>query len=64
MIYEYQCETCGARTEVMQKLTDAPLHKCAKCGGAEIVKMLSAPAFSFAGGGSYLTDFKSIAEHQ
>ena len=55
-IYEYECRKCGARTEVMQKLTDKPLTKCRECGG-RLEKLLSAPAIQFKGSGWYVTDY-------
>ena len=33
-LYEYQCDTCGHRFEVIQKFSDAPIEVCPKCGGA------------------------------
>ncbi len=32
-IYEYLCEKCGSHIEVIQKISDAPLKRCAKCRG-------------------------------
>lgn len=55
-IYEYECRKCGARNEVMQKVTDKPLSKCKKCGG-RLEKLLSAPAIQFKGSGWYVTDY-------
>ena len=57
--YEYQCSACGAQTEVLQKITDAPLKKCPECGKNQLVKLVSAPVFRLKGGGWYETDFKS-----
>jgi putative FmdB family regulatory protein len=57
--YEYQCQACGAQTEVLQKISDAPLRKCPDCGKARLVKLVSAPIFRLKGGGWYETDFKS-----
>ncbi|MFP5288442.1 MAG: FmdB family zinc ribbon protein, partial [Thermoanaerobaculia bacterium] len=54
-IYEYECLSCGKRTEVLQRLDEAPLASCPKCGG-EVKKLLSAPAFQFKGSGWYVTD--------
>jgi putative FmdB family regulatory protein len=56
-IYEYECEACHERFEVMQKFSDKPLRKCAKCGGGPIGKILSAPALVFKGTGWYVTDY-------
>jgi putative FmdB family regulatory protein len=56
-IYEYQCETCGERVEVIQKHSDPP-SICPKCGG-EMKKLHSAPAIQFKGSGFYKTDYPS-----
>ena len=55
-LYEYQCEKCGELFEVMQKFTDEPIAKHAKCGGP-VHKLLSAPALQFKGSGWYITDY-------
>ena len=55
-LYEYQCDACGNRFEVIQKLADPPIEKCPKCGAA-VHKLMSAPAFQFKGTGWYVTDY-------
>jgi putative FmdB family regulatory protein len=55
-IYEYECESCHNRLELMQKFSDKPLKKCVKCGGP-LHKVLSAPALVFKGTGWYVTDY-------
>lgn len=55
-IYEYQCEACGERVELLQRFEDPPPAACAHCGGA-MRKLLSAPAFQFKGSGWYVTDY-------
>jgi putative FmdB family regulatory protein len=57
-IYEYECESCDERFELMQKFSDKPVKKCPKCGGA-VHKVLSAPALHFKGTGWYATDYAS-----
>ena len=57
-IYEYQCDACGKRSEVMQKIADAPLSECPQCGEKKLRKLVSAAAFRLKGGGWYETDFK------
>jgi putative FmdB family regulatory protein len=57
-IYEYECESCDERFELMQKFSDKPVKKCPKCGGA-VHKVLSAPALVFKGSGWYVTDYAS-----
>ncbi|MDX1631834.1 MAG: FmdB family zinc ribbon protein [Thermoanaerobaculia bacterium] len=55
-IYEYECESCGHRTEAIQQLDDPPLTTCESCGG-NLQKLISAPAFQFKGTGWYVTDY-------
>lgn len=55
-LYEYQCQSCGDRTEVIQRMSDAPLTTCDDCGG-DLKKLISAPAFQFKGSGWYVTDY-------
>jgi putative FmdB family regulatory protein len=58
-IYEYQCEACGEQMEVMQKMSDAALIDCPKCGRPALKKLVSAAGFRLSGGGWYETDFKT-----
>ena len=55
-LYEYQCDACGHRFEVIQKFSDAPIETCEKCGG-QVRKLLSSPAIQFKGSGWYITDY-------
>src|SRR5215471_6238639 len=55
-LYEYQCDSCGHRFEVIRKFSDPPLEICPKCGG-HISKLVSSPAFQFKGTGWYITDY-------
>lgn len=55
-LYEYQCQSCGSQTEVLQRFSDPPKTDCEECGG-ELKKLISAPAFQFKGDGWYVTDY-------
>ena len=55
-LYEYECEQCGKRFEVMQKFADEPLTVHEACGG-KVHRLLSAPALQFKGSGWYITDY-------
>jgi putative FmdB family regulatory protein len=55
-LYEYQCDACSHRFEVIQKYSDAPVDVCPKCGGT-VRKLLSSPAIQFKGSGWYITDY-------
>lgn len=62
--YEYECGSCGHHTEVLQKVSDAPLKKCPDCGKSALKRLISAPVFRLKGGGWYETDFKSDKENK
>ena len=55
-LYEYECEKCGHRFELIRKFSDPPLEVCPKCGGA-VRKLMSSPAIQFKGTGWYVTDY-------
>ncbi len=55
-LYEYQCDACAHRFEVIQQYKDAPIDVCPKCGGM-VKKLLSSPAIQFKGSGFYITDY-------
>ena len=58
-IYEYECQQCGARHEVLQKISDEPLTECPACHAHALIKLVSAAGFRLSGSGWYETDFKS-----
>jgi len=55
-LYEYQCDKCAHRFEVIQKYSDAHIDTCPKCAGA-VHKLFSSPAIQFKGSGWYITDY-------
>ena len=55
-LYEYECESCGATFEVIQKFSDHSVDTCRTCGG-KVRRLLSAPAIQFKGTGWYITDY-------
>lgn len=55
-IYEYTCQKCAARVEILQKLSDKPLTKCKQCGG-RMEKQWSTSGIQFKGSGWYVTDY-------
>ncbi len=58
-IYEYQCESCRAKLEKLQKISDPVLTDCPECKQASLKKMISATSFRLKGTGWYETDFKT-----
>jgi putative FmdB family regulatory protein len=57
-LYEYQCDACGHRFEVLQKFSDPRIDTCPKCGST-VHKLMSSPAIQFKGSGFYITDYRS-----
>jgi len=55
-LYEYQCDVCDHRFEVIQKFSDPHIDTCPTCGG-EVHKLFSSPAIQFKGSGFYITDY-------
>ena len=58
-IYEYKCEHCGERFEVLQKLRDDPLAQCILCAEGPVKKLISTAAFILKGAGFYVNDYPS-----
>jgi putative FmdB family regulatory protein len=57
-IYEYQCGACGARHEILQKISDPPATECPACKAGALQKLVSAAGFRLKGTGWYVTDFR------
>jgi putative FmdB family regulatory protein len=55
-IYEYACQKCKEKVEVIQRVGEEPLKICPHCGG-RLKKLLSSPAIQFKGSGWYITDY-------
>ena len=56
-LYEYECDACGERFELIQKFSDGPPEACPKCGKGPVQRLVSSPAFQFKGSGWYITDY-------
>ena len=56
-LYEYRCEACEQRFEVIRKFSDPELDTCTLCGRGPVRRLLSSPAIQFKGSGWYITDY-------
>ena len=56
-LYEYLCEACDNRFEVIQKFSDPPVETCKVCGKGPVQRLPSSPAIQFKGSGWYITDY-------
>ncbi|NNE39249.1 MAG: zinc ribbon domain-containing protein [Gammaproteobacteria bacterium] len=57
-IYEYQCDACRHKFEILQKISDDLLTVCPDCNEEKLRKQVTAAAFHLKGTGWYETDFK------
>jgi putative FmdB family regulatory protein len=55
-LYEYQCDACGQRFEVIQKFSETT-EVCRRCAKGPVHRLLSSPAIQFKGSGFYITDY-------
>ena len=60
-IYEYVCESCGEKLEVLQKISDPAPAKCERCNNGPMVKKVSVTSFQLKGGGWYSDGYTSKA---
>jgi putative FmdB family regulatory protein len=56
-IYEYECDACGQRFEMIKRFSDPLADTCAICGKGPVHRLLSSPAIQFKGSGWYITDY-------
>jgi putative FmdB family regulatory protein len=57
-LYEYECDACKQRFEVIQKkFSDPAPETCARCGKGPLHRLMSTPAIQFKGSGWYITDY-------
>jgi putative FmdB family regulatory protein len=56
-LYEYECEACGKRFEVIQRFSDPHADTCRVCGKGPVRRLFSSPAIQFKGTGWYITDY-------
>jgi putative FmdB family regulatory protein len=55
-LYEYECDACGGRFEVIQKFSEIS-EQCRTCGKGPVRRLQSAPGIQFKGTGWYVTDY-------
>ena len=57
--YTYACEACERQLEVEQRISEAPLKKCPKCGKQRLRRLISGGNFILKGGGWYADGYGS-----
>ena len=58
-IYEFICENCNYKEDLIRKISEPTIISCPKCNGQNFIKQVSAPNFKLKGSGWYETDFKN-----
>ena len=57
--YSYRCDACGKSFEKEQRITEAAIKKCPKCGKNSARRMISSGNFILKGGGWYSDGYGS-----
>jgi putative FmdB family regulatory protein len=55
-IYEYQCVSCGAVTDIKHGFKETTNEPCPQCGGSELKRLFKPAGIVFKGSGFYVTD--------
>jgi putative FmdB family regulatory protein len=58
-IYEYECEACRRRFELMQHFSDEPIRTCPECSGP-VRRVIQPVGIIFKGSGFYVTDNRQL----
>lgn len=61
--YDYECQQCGHRFEVFQRMSDSKLETCPQdsCGGPVKRLLGTGAGLIFKGAGFYQTDYRSAS---
>jgi putative FmdB family regulatory protein len=58
--YDYECDGCGHRLELFQRISDDPIKQCPACGKNKLRRLFgTGAAIVFKGSGFYQTDYRS-----
>jgi len=52
-LYDYRCENCSHQLEVLQSASEGHQSDCPECKQPQLKRLVSAPSFTFKGGGWY-----------
>lgn len=58
--YEYECEKCGYKFEIFQKMTEPPVDTCPECKSKSVKRIIGVGGgIIFKGPGFYTTEYRS-----
>lgn len=58
-IYEYKCDDCGSKFEVLKRISENRNEKCPECNSKKVKRLISTGGFILKGSGWYVTDYPS-----
>lgn len=61
-IYEYVCDSCGHKFDIIQKMSDSSIQTCDNCG-KKAKRVISQTSFMLKGTGWYTTDYAGKKPH-
>ena len=63
--YDYECDACGHKFELFQKISEDPIKKCPDCKKSKLRRLFgTGAAIMFKGSGFYQTDYRSESYKQ
>lgn len=63
--YEYKCEACDHKFDLVQSITAGAIRKCPECGRLKVRRLISGGGgIIFRGSGFYATDYRSESYKQ
>ena len=63
--YDYVCDACDHKFELLQSIKEAPKKKCPECGKSKLRRLFgTGAAILFKGSGFYTTDYRSESYKQ
>ena len=57
-IYEFICENCNYKEDLIRKISEPTIISCPKCNGQNFIKQVSAPNFNH-----YIQGMKLLLAH-
>ncbi|HMS15968.1 MAG TPA: zinc ribbon domain-containing protein [Planctomycetota bacterium] len=58
--YDYQCEACGHKEEIFQKMSEDAIRTCTKCKKKKFLRLIgTGGGILFKGSGFYQTDYRN-----
>ena len=60
--YDYTCDACEHRFEMVQKFSEDAIKTCPECGAERARRLISVPSVVFKGSGWYVNDTRPLKQ--